>query len=106
MTQRMKSSKKYLIPSVLMRPYPQTEMNNIVLKEIVSWRLSNSGNIEAMLIDEEKQATTPVLPGDHCLYPANKCPDFRYFFQHNIANKIKNQDPEAMAAISILEDGS
>ena len=81
-------------------------MNNIVLKEIVSWRLSNSGNIEAMLIDEKKQAKTPALPGDHCLYPADKCPDFRYFFQHNIANKIKNRDPEAMAAISILEDTS
>ena len=81
-------------------------MNNIVLKEIVSWRLSYSGNIEAILIDENKQAKTPVLPGDHCLYSADKCSDFRYFFQHNIANKIKNRDPDAMAAISILEDTS
>jgi len=47
---------------------------------------------------------TPVLPGDGCLYPADKNEDFRYFFQHHIANKIKAQDPEAMAAISLLEE--
>ena len=76
----------------------------IVLKEVISWRLTNSGNLEAMLVDEDKKITTPVLPGDDCLYPANKYSEFRYFFQHNIANQIKNQDPDAMAAISLLED--
>ena len=77
---------------------------SICLKEIVSWRLLNSGAIEAMLIDEEKMVATPVLPGDDCLYPAEQNPDFRYFFQHNIANKLKSQDPEALAAILLLQE--
>ena len=80
------------------------DSQGIVLKEVISWRLNNSGNLEAMLVDEDKKVTTPVLPGDECLYPANECSDFRYFFQHNIANQIKNQDPDAMAAMSLLED--
>ncbi|MCS5588082.1 MAG: hypothetical protein NZ697_06345 [Porticoccaceae bacterium] len=78
---------------------------SIALKEIISWRLLNDGSIEAMLIDETKVANTPVLPGDKCLYAADKNKDFRYFFQHNIANKLKSQDPEALAAISLLKDG-
>ena len=78
--------------------------HSITLKEVVSWRLLNDGTMEAMLIDELKMLNTPVLPGDACLYPADKNEDFRYFFQHHIANKIKAQDPEAMAAISLLEE--
>ena len=78
--------------------------HSITLKEVVSWRLLNDGTMEAMLIDELKMLNTPVLPGDGCLYPADKNEDFRYFFQHHIATKIKAQDPEAMAAISLLEE--
>ncbi|MDA9090955.1 hypothetical protein N9975_00370 [bacterium] len=78
--------------------------HSITLKEVVSWRLLNDGTMEAMLIDELKMLNTPVLPGDGCLYPADKNEDFRYFFQHHIANKIKAQDPEAMAAISLLDE--
>jgi hypothetical protein len=77
---------------------------SICLKEVVSWRLLNNGNVEAMLIDEKKMDATPVLPGDDCLYPAEQSPGFRYFFQHNIANKIKCQDPEALAAILLLQE--
>jgi hypothetical protein len=29
-------------------------------------------------------------------------PDFRYFFQHGIANRLKEHDPEALAAIAML----
>mgnify|MGYP006440803401 FL=1 len=76
----------------------------ITLKEVVSWRLLHDGTMEAMLINEQKMLATPVLPGDDCLYPADKNEDFRYFFQHHIANKIKAQDPEAMAAISQLDE--
>ena len=78
---------------------------SITLKEVISWRLLNNGSIEAMLTDESKMLSTPVLPGDNCLYAADKNKDFRYFFQHNIANKLKSQDPEALAAISLLKDG-
>jgi hypothetical protein len=38
------------------------------------------------------------------LYAAQTYENFRYFFQHQIANKIKAQDPEALAAISMLVD--
>ncbi len=75
---------------------------NIVLKEVVSWRLYSDGTLESMLIDDEKVVSTPVLPGDESLYSAKTDEAFRYFFQHHIANKIKAQDPEALAAISML----
>jgi hypothetical protein len=55
-----------------------------------------------MLADESKVKSTPVLPGDECLYPAQSRDSFRYFFQHQIANKLKDEDPEALAAISML----
>ena len=40
-----------------------------------------------------------MLPGSACLYPADSNPDFRYFFPHKLANQIKCEEPEAMAAI-------
>ena len=76
--------------------------NSLILTEVLSWRLMSNGEIHAMLINEEEVNATPVLPGDPCLYPASDNPDFRYFFQHQIANQIKSQDPEALAAIALL----
>lgn len=78
--------------------------HSITLKEVVSWRLLQNGCIQAMLIDDEKVISTPVLPGDNCLYVANQDDDFKYFFQHHIANQLKSQNPEAMAAIALLEE--
>ena len=75
---------------------------SFVLVEVLSWRLMANGEVRAMLVDEDKVKSTPVLPGDSCLYSAQDHPEFRYFFQHRIANKIKEQDPEALAAISML----
>ncbi len=75
---------------------------SFVLIEVLSWRLLADGSIHAMLVDESKVESTPVLPGDSCLYSAQRHEQFRYFFQHRIANKIKEQDPEALAAISML----
>ena len=71
----------------------------ITLKEVVSWRLSSDGSMDAMLIDESKALNTPVLPGNDCLYSADQTANFRYFFQHAIANKLKLQDPDAMALL-------
>ena len=76
--------------------------HSLVLTEVLSWRLLNNGHIQAMLIDEDKVDDTPVLPGDACLYPAEENPHFRYFFQHQIANQLKAQDPDALAAIALL----
>ncbi|ARN75899.1 hypothetical protein [Oceanicoccus sagamiensis] len=82
------------------------DSGSIILTEVLSWRLLYNGVIEGMLINEEQVSSTPVLPGDSCLYPANENPDFRYFFQHHIANQIKAEDPEALAAISLLFEES
>ncbi len=76
--------------------------NTLMLTEVISWQLHCNGEIHAMLVDAEKCHNTPVLPGDDCLYSAQEYPDFRYFFQHTIANKLKEQDPEALAAIAAL----
>lgn len=80
----------------------QNGFQSFMLVEVLSWRLLSDGTILAMLIDEDKVCSTPVLPGDPCLYAAQDSKDFKYFFQHRIANKIKEQDPEALAAISML----
>ncbi len=74
------------------------------LIEILSWRLTADGQVHGMLIDDAQITTTPVLPGDQSLFPAQSHPDFKYFFQHRIANKIKAQDPEALAAIAMLRE--
>jgi hypothetical protein len=76
--------------------------NTLMLTEVISWQLQCNGNIHAMLVDADKCHKTPVLPGDECLYSAQEHADFRYFFQHTIANKLKEQDPEAMAAVAAL----
>lgn len=78
------------------------DKGSLILTEVLSWRLVNDGGIQAMLINEELVDVTPVLPGDPCLYPAEDNRNFRYFFQHHIANQIKAEDPDAMAAISLL----
>ena len=78
------------------------QANSLILTEVLSWQLLNNGEIQAMLIDEELVDATPVLPGDPSLYPAKENPDFRYFFQHHIANQIKSEDPDALAALSLL----
>lgn len=84
----------------------EPEQRSLTLQELVSWRLHNDGTISGMIIDENKVISTPVLPGDECLYPAQTHKNFRYFFQHHIANKIKSKDPEALAAISMLVEDS
>lgn len=78
----------------------------LTLQEVVSWRLLNDGTVLGMIVDEGKVESTPILPGDGCLKPAQHTGNFRYFFQHHIANKIKSEDPEALAAISMLVEES
>ncbi len=77
---------------------------SVSLTQVTSWQLMGNGKIRAMIADYEKVEATPVLPGDRCLYPVHNHDDFKYFFHHLIANKIKAGDPEAMAAFSQLID--
>jgi len=72
------------------------------LVELVSWQLKADGSINGMIIDESKDHQTPVLVGDECLVSVEDSLEFKYYFQHRIANKIKERDPEALAAISML----
>ena len=76
--------------------------HSLTLAEVVSWRLFYDGTVHGMLADQEKVKSTPVLPGDNCLYNAQENARFKYYFQHHIANKLKEKDPEAIAAISLL----
>jgi len=80
----------------------QNGFRSFTLIEVLSWQLHRDGTIHGMLVDELSVQSTPVLPGDPCLFSAQNHSEFRYFFQHRIANKIKDQDPEALAAISLL----
>jgi hypothetical protein len=74
------------------------------LREVVSWRLLFDGTVQGMIVDPEKVRETPVLPGDDSLFAADSHGEFRYYFQHHIANKIKACDPEALQAIALLAD--
>ena len=78
----------------------------LMLAEVISWQLQCDGRIHAMLVDTAKPHATPVLLGDECLYSAQDNSSFRYFFQHTIANKLKDQDPEALAAIAALVENT
>lgn len=72
------------------------------LQEVVSWRLDETGEIQALVADEAHMTRTPVLPGDDCLVPAAARDGFRYFLQHGVANRIKERDPETLAALALL----
>lgn len=78
------------------------EHSSLVLTEVVSWQLLRDGSLQGMLINHDKVSTTPVLIGDECLYSATENSRFRFYFQHHIANQIKNRDPEILADIANL----
>lgn len=80
------------------------KFQTITLTQVISWRLLNDGTTHAMLSDTKKVTNTPVLIGDNSLFPAQDHPDFKYFFHHIIANKIKSGDPEAIAAFTRMMD--
>ena len=80
------------------------KLDHLILTDVLSWRLYGDGHMEAMIINEDLIEETPILPGSPCLYPATQNPDFRYFFQHHIANQIKSENPDALAAIALLLD--
>ena len=76
--------------------------NQLFLAEIQSWRITQNGHLQGMIIDQRMVETTPVLAGDTCLTVAQENKYFRYFFQHHIANKLKSKDPDTLAAVATL----
>ncbi|MDP0588519.1 MAG: hypothetical protein QS748_04745 [Candidatus Endonucleobacter bathymodioli] len=80
----------------------EDQLQTIVLAHVTSWRLFNDGRLHAMIADETKITSTPVLIGDDCLFSAQEHKDFRYFFHYSIANKIKHGDQDAIASLNHL----
>ena len=74
----------------------------MTLMQVISWQLTTSGEVLAMVADSENITRTPVLPGDDCLYPAQSRSDFRYFFHHDVANKFKNKAEATLRAFAAL----
>lgn len=78
------------------------QQQEFALEPVVSWRLDELGNMDAMVADMDRATQTPVLSRDDCLYPVREHPGFRYFFQYHIANQIKAGGVMAARAISQL----
>ncbi|MBA2779958.1 hypothetical protein [Billgrantia kenyensis] len=72
------------------------------LKQVFGWRLYSDGNVEALLADESRVQSTPILPGDTCLYPGHSRHRMVYFFQRSIANRIREQDPSTLEALAMM----
>ncbi|MCE8035619.1 MAG: hypothetical protein LPK20_05345 [Halomonas sp.] len=72
------------------------------LKQVFGWRLYSDGNVEALLADETLVESTPILPGDACLYPGRSRHRVVYFFQRSIANRIREQDPGTLEALALM----
>ncbi|SHE85864.1 hypothetical protein SAMN02745148_01243 [Modicisalibacter ilicicola DSM 19980] len=72
------------------------------LKQVFGWRLYSNGNVEALLVDETRVHSTPVLAGDACLYPGHSRHRVVYFFQRSIANRIRQEDPATLEALACM----
>lgn len=72
------------------------------LKQVFGWRLYSDGDVEALLADEALIDSTPILPGDPCLYPGRSRHRLVYFFQRRIANRIREQDPATLEALALM----
>jgi len=74
---------------------------HIELSEVYSWQLLSSGEIRPMLVNPDRVGHMPVRPGDSCLDALDDSP-YQYFFQHNVAQKLKEEDPATVEALSAL----
>lgn len=72
------------------------------LKQVFGWRLYSDGAVEALLADEQRIESTPILPGDACLYPGHSRHRVVYFFQRQIANRIRREDPATLEALALM----
>lgn len=72
------------------------------LKQVFGWRLYSDGTVEALLADERLVESTPILPGDPCLYTGHSRHRMVYFFQRQIANRIRREDPATLEALALM----
>lgn len=72
------------------------------LKQVFGWRLYSDGTVEALLADERHVEQTPIMLGDACLYPVHSRHRRVYFFQRQIANRIRQEDPATLEALALM----
>ncbi|WP_413615063.1 hypothetical protein [Halomonas cupida] len=72
------------------------------LKQVFGWRLYSDGSIEALLADESLIQSVPVVATDPCLYPGHSRHRVVYFFQRQIANLIRDEDPATLEALAMM----
>ncbi len=75
---------------------------SLTLTSVVSWCLDSSGRLHGMLADDSRVEKYPVVAGDACLYQAEENQHFRCFFQRDIAEQIRDRDPDTLRAIEQL----
>lgn len=78
------------------------QSDQLVLTSVISWTLDDCGRLHGMLADDSSIEKLPVLPGDNCLFCAEEDSHFKCFFQRDIAEQIRLQNPETMQAIEQL----
>lgn len=76
--------------------------DSLLLTSVVSWILDETGCLHGMLADDSAIEKLPVLPGDNCLFSAAEAENFRCYFQRDIAEQIRTQNPETLEAIEQL----
>lgn len=76
--------------------------DSLLLTSVVSWILDDEGCLHGMLADDDAIEKLPVLPGDNCLFSAAQAENFRCYFQRDIAEQIRTQNPETLEAIEQL----
>lgn len=78
------------------------EDQSIELNEVFSWQLLSNGKLQPMTVNEDRFTNSPVMPGDSCLDVIDGSEPYCYFFQHNVALKLKQEDPATIEALSNL----
>ncbi|WP_017430078.1 hypothetical protein [Vreelandella jeotgali] len=72
------------------------------MKPVHGWSLYSNGRVDALLADEDEAGMVPILLGDDCLYNARSRHPGLYFFQRHIANRIMEEDPATLEALSLI----
>jgi len=75
------------------------EQQALILQPVISWQLLQNGQVDGMLADESKAHKLPILVGDSCLYACRLNQNFRCYIQRDIAEQIRDRDPETLNAI-------
>ncbi len=84
--------------------YSTDSFKTTQLRPIISWQLTDSGEIQAMTSISTEIDSTSILPGDSRLIVAENIEGFQYFLPHLIANQIKNNNHNMHQTLSKLNE--